>query len=126
MHLMIELDGARIRRAGPQRANSGWLPIESGNVRDELRCPVRGCQIGVALRAGAIAGARQPHRALMLHVAAGARWRERLVGMMDGAIVARQARLIGRAILKAGLRDVAGVALLSEQSVRRGASGPAL
>ncbi len=54
----------------------------------------------------------------MLHMAIGARWRERLVGVMDGAIVASQAGLIGGALLEAGLRNMAGTALLSQQGVR--------
>ena len=80
-------------------------------------CAVRGLQVRVALRAGAIAGAGQPQRALMLHVAVRARWCEGLIGLMDWTIVACQARLIGRAFLIARLRDMACAAFLSEQCV---------
>ena len=37
---------------------------------------------------------------------------------MDGTIVAALASLIGRAVLKTGLRDMAGIAFLREQGVR--------
>src|ERR1035441_5725912 len=53
----------------------------------------------------------------MLDVAIGTGRRERLIGLMNGAIVATQTSLIGRALLKAGLRHMAGSALLPEQRV---------
>ncbi len=103
---------------GRSAANSGWLLSNPRMLDTNFRWPVRGLQIGMALRAGAIAGAGQPQCALMLHVAIGAGWRERLIGVMDWPIVACQAGLIGRALLIAGLRDMAGAAFLPEQRVR--------
>src|ERR1700733_6224338 len=113
MYPMIEFDSAWVRHTGPQYREFRMAVIEAANVGRELRSPVRGRQIRMTLRAGAIAGAGQPQRALMFHVAVRTGRREGLVRMMDGAIVASKARLIGGVPLKARLRDMTRIALLS-------------
>jgi hypothetical protein len=58
----------------------------------------------MALRARAIVGVSQPQDALMLDVAIRASGGERLLGMMDRAIVTSQAGVIVGVPLKASLR----------------------
>lgn len=120
MHLMVELDGARIFLTGPQRRELRMAAIESADVGHKpgrlVFVPRR--QIGVALGASTIARARQPHRSLVFYVAIGASRRERLLGMMDRTVVARQARLIGYGLLKTNGGNVARGALVSDQTVR--------
>ncbi len=117
MHVVTELDGSRVPVARSQHREFGMAVIERVNIRGEFHKAARSSQIGVALRAGSIAGAREPQRSLVFDVTAGTSRHEGLIVVMDGAIVAGQARLIGRAALEAGLYNVARAAFCSEQGV---------
>src|ERR1022692_4543933 len=103
MHLMVELDGARILLPAPQRREFRMVTIEVADLSHKpwWRVLVLGRQIRMTLSAGAVAGARQAHHALMFHMAVRTRRRKSLLGMMDGAVVASQAGVIGDGSLEA-------------------------
>jgi len=78
-------------------------------------------QVGVTLSARRIRRGMQEHRALVLDVAGRAFGSERLIGVMDGRIVAREAGLVGNVRGEsAGLDNVAEGALLREYGVSMG------
>ena len=118
MDLVIEPDGAGIGGARAQHSKFGMARIEVANACGKFRRASSGLQVGVTLGAGAIAGIGKAKCTLMLDVAIGARWREGLIRMVNWAVMASEAGLIGGSLLEAGLPDVACIALLAEQGVR--------
>ena len=117
MHVVTELDGFRVLVARSQHREFGMAVIEPANIRREFHKAARSSQIGVALRAGSIAGAREPQRSLVFDVTAGTSRHEGLIVVMDWTVVTGQARRIGSAVLEAGLCNVARAALLSKQGM---------
>jgi hypothetical protein len=117
VHRVVQFHGPLIDPAGSQNSEFWMCLIEPTDIGDEpwRRILVLARQIGVALRARAIAGVRQMHHTFMLDVAIRAGRYERLLGMMDWTIVTSQASLIGGSSLKASLGHVARTTLLSDQ-----------
>lgn len=118
MDLVIEPDGAGIGGARAQHSKFWMARIEVANACGKFRRASSGLQVGVTLGAGAIAGIGKAKCTLMLDVAIGAGWGESLIGLMNGAVMASKAGLIGGSLLEAGLPDVACIARLAEQGVR--------
>ena len=78
-------------------------------------------KIAVALRARRVSHSDKRNAALMLHMARRTGRRKFLFRVMNGAVVARQASLIGYRMAKRNrVRDVARRALLRKESVRCG------
>ena len=120
MHLMIELDGARIFLSSPQRCELRMAPVEAADVggKSGRSVFILSGQIGVALRTSAIAGAGQAQHSFVLHVAIRTARRKSLFRMMDGPVVAGQARLIGDRVRETRRGNVACGAFMSDQCMR--------
>src|ERR1700685_3525461 len=95
MHLMTKLYRPGIGKSSFKNGEFRMGSIKPANVCGEPRLRVRGFQIGMALCARLIAGIRQPRCAPMFGVTAGAPWREGLIVVMHGAVVACEASLVG-------------------------------
>src|ERR1039458_3405281 len=137
MHLVVEFDGARIPLPAPKRREFGMVTIEIADLSHKSRWGVLvlGSQIGVTLRAGAVARTREPHHTLVLHMAIRTRRRKSLLAMMDGAIVTSQAGVIRDGSLEASGGNVTCGAFVTNQGmrtrdrsgiVRRGASAQSM
>src|ERR1700681_1527599 len=117
MYLMIELDGSGILLAATQRCELRMASIETADVGHKLRMSILilGREIGVALRANTSGGPREPHGTLVFHMAFQTSRRKGLLGMMDGTVMASQARPIGHRLLETSRGNVAGSAFVSNQ-----------
>jgi len=95
--------------------------VKAADGSSVVRLAVASSQVGVTLSAGSIRRGMQEHRALVLDVADRAFGSECLIGVMDGRIVAGEARLVGNVRGEsAGLDNVAEGALLREYGVSMG------
>ncbi len=121
MHAVIELNGSGIEVAFPHGRKFRMAGIESVDAsRVVWRCAIR-AKIRVALRATCIAGCRQTQAAAVFLVARRALRSERLIRVVDGAVVAGLASLVaGLGAESGGLFHVARAALFGENCMTRG------
>ena len=117
--VMIELNSSRIAVPAAQHGKFRMIALKAIDVARESRRAVARRQIRMALRAVRVARGRQSNRSAMIGVAGGARRRELLRRVMNGAVVAGEAFLVGDFLAeKSRLRDVARGALPGQHRVR--------
>ena len=107
-----------INAAGADRRKFGMARAKIFDVAHELRRVAGGPQVRMALRARGVGSGGEPRMSSMLFVARRAFWRKRLVGVVNGAIVAREAGSVaGLRAEKPGHLKMAGVAFRGEDGV---------
>ena len=111
---VIESNRRRIGGAGSQRGELGMVARKTCNMREIVRRSVARFEIGVASRAIRVADFGEANRAAMIGVAACAGWREHLRRLMNRAVMAIEASMIGNfaAEENAGDHDVARAAAI--------------
>lgn len=119
MNFVVELDGARICLAVAQRPEFRVAMSERCDAGCDGQVSVFCFEVGMALSTRLIAHVSQTRCPLVLHVARGARRRERLPGVVHGTVVAGRARLIRYSFREHRLLSVAGVAFQAEARVSR-------
>lgn len=118
---VIELDGAWIKNARPECGKFGMSGAKTLDVVYELSRSAYGEKVRVALRAICVSCGCEALASPMFRVAGGAIWRERLIGMVRGAIMTSAAGLVVRLGAEgANLLHVAFAASCREDSMPGG------
>jgi len=116
--VVIELNPARVAGTRAKHGKFRMIGLEAVNVACNICWSAAHSQICVAPRAIRIACGRQANRSAMIGVAGGAVRRKLLRCMMDRAVVAGKALLVGDFFAKkTGLRDMARSALPGEHGM---------
>ena len=93
--VVVQPHSARISFARTQTGKFRMRLVKAADGSSVVRLAVASPQVGVTLSAGCIRRGMQERRALVLDVAGRAFGSERLIGVMDGRIVAREAGFVG-------------------------------
>jgi hypothetical protein len=116
---VIELDRTGIRESRTKCCKFRMSGFEVRDAGGEIRHRMIRAEVGVTLRAVCIRRGRELHASPMLDVARRASGRENLIRMVNGPVVASEARSIVRLCTeKSGAHDVARAAILGEHGVR--------
>jgi len=121
MEIMIELNASRITALGSQHSELGVIIFKTSDVAYKIGGISARREIRMTLRAICIARGGQPNRSPMIGVAGSACGRERLRGVVQGAVMARDALLVDDlGVVKTQVGQVAGGTLPRENRVRGG------
>lgn len=119
MEVMVELNGSRVAPLRSHRGELGMIAFKAANVADNAGGTSARREVRVTLRTVRVACGGKSNRSPMIGVAGSARGRERLRGVMQGAVMAREALLVDDLfVVKTQGGQVASGALLGENRVR--------
>jgi hypothetical protein len=121
MEVMVELNGSRVAASGSQHVEFGMIPLEAIDVLHNGGFAASDRQAGMTPRAIRVARGGKPNGSPVVSVAKSTRGSERLISVMQRAVMAREALLVDDFFVgKTQVGQVAGGALLRENCVRGG------
>jgi hypothetical protein len=124
MNLVVEFDAAGVDISWPQGRELGMSHGKRVDVSSDSDLPALGLQVPMASDAGLGSGGKKLCGSFVFDMALGAGGRPCLLFLMDRAIVADGARLVGDSCSQDVPAQVASTAVLAERSMM-GRQGPA-